>query len=109
MFWPSSVTLSISQFALAQRLSCRAKSRHPRRLKLPNQLSVLALLFCALGVLIFVEVISWGVGAALGIGCLFLKGRSITLSVITVAANLLPLAGALLLLWGMSHTNFTWH
>ncbi|MFL6584446.1 MAG: hypothetical protein ACJ8KU_08000 [Chthoniobacterales bacterium] len=93
-------------------------------MKLPNQLSVLALFFCALGVLIFVEVIrpfrdlsvdgpialiSWGIGAALGIGCLFLKGRSITLSVITVAANLLPLAGALLLLWGMSHTNFTWH
>jgi len=52
---------------------------------------------------------SWGIGAVLGIACFFLKGRSKTLSIISVAANILPLLAALALLWAISHSNFAWH
>ena len=91
---------------------------------IPNLLGIVALLLCGLGALIFFEVIRpfrdmsidgpialsvWGVGAALGVSCFFLKGRSLTLSVISVVANILPLLAALALLWVMSHSNFAWH
>ena len=92
--------------------------------RIPILLSIAALVLSASGVLIFCEVIrpfrnmsvdgpialsSWGVGAALGISCFFLKGRSTTLSVVSVAANILPLLAALALLWAISHSNFAWH
>ncbi len=91
---------------------------------IPNCLGIVALLLCTLGALIFCEVIrpfremsidgpialsSWGLGAALGISCFFLKGRSLTLSVISVAANILLLLAALALFWVISHSNFAWH
>ncbi len=52
---------------------------------------------------------SWGLGAAFGTVCFFLKGRSVTLSVISVVANILPLLAALALLWVLSRSNFAWH
>ena len=91
---------------------------------IPNFLGIAALLLCALGVLIFFEVLrpfrdmsidgpialgSWGLGLALGIACFFLKGRSLTLSVISVVANILPLIAALVLFWLLSQSNFAWH
>ena len=91
---------------------------------IPNLIGIFALLLCALGVLIFFEVIrpfhemsidgpialgSWSIGAALGISCFFLKGRSLTLSVLSVMANVLPLLAALALFWVLSHANFAWH
>jgi hypothetical protein len=92
--------------------------------KLPNALAILALLLCVFGTLVFTEVIrpfrdmsidgplavaSWGVGAAIGIACFFLKGRSIALTAISVVVNVVPLLGTLGLLWALSHTNFAWH
>jgi hypothetical protein len=91
---------------------------------LPNLLGAVALLLCAVGVLIFVEVIRpfrdmaidgpialslWGIGAALAVSCLFLKGRSITLSIISLLANVVLLLAALALIWALSHSNFAWH
>lgn len=91
---------------------------------IPNLLGIFALLLCALGVLIFFEVIrpfrdmsidgpialgSWGIGAAFGISCFFLKGRSLTLSIVSVAANVLLLLAALALFWALFHSNFAWH
>ena len=91
---------------------------------IPNLLGIVALLLCVVGALIFCEVIrpfrdmsidgpialsAWGIGAALGVACFFLKGRSLTLSVISVVANVLPLLAALVLLWVLSHSNFAWH
>ncbi|MEP7072064.1 MAG: hypothetical protein ABI839_06735 [Verrucomicrobiota bacterium] len=92
-------------------------------MKTPHLLGTIALLLCGFGVLISVEVIrpfrdmaidgpialgSWGAGLALGITCFFLKGRSLTLSMISVAANLLLLLAALAL-WVISNSNFAWH
>ena len=92
--------------------------------KLPHVLGTVALLLCVFGVLLFTEIIrpfrdmsidgplavaSWGTGAAIGIGCLFVKGRSIALTVISVVVNVVPLLGSLALLWALSHTNFAWH
>ncbi|MGI8955306.1 MAG: hypothetical protein ACR2II_00095 [Chthoniobacterales bacterium] len=91
---------------------------------IPNFLGIAALLLCALGALIFCEVLrpfrdmsidgpialaSWGLGAALGISGFFLKGRSLTLSVIGAASNILPLIAALVLFWLLAHSNFAWH
>ncbi len=91
---------------------------------LPHLLGVISLLLCGLGVLIFCEMVrpfrdmakdgpialgAWSVGLALGTGCFFLRGRSAVLSAISVAANLLPLVGALVLLWVLGHSNFAWH
>ncbi|MEO7723280.1 MAG: hypothetical protein ABIU29_01105 [Chthoniobacterales bacterium] len=91
---------------------------------IPNLLGIAALLRCALGALIFFEVLrplrdlsidgpialgSWGVGAALGISSFFLKGRSLALSFTSAAANILPLIAAFVLLWVLSHSNFAWH
>ncbi len=90
----------------------------------PHLLGTIALLLGGFGVLIFMEVIrpfrdmsidgpialgSWGTGLALGITCFFLKGRSLTLTIISVAANLLLLLAALALLWAISNSNFAWH
>ena len=92
--------------------------------KLPHVLGIVALLLCVFGALLFTEIIrpfrdmsidgplavaSWGAGAAIGIACFFLKGRSIALTAISVVANVLPLLGSLALFWGLSHTNFSWH
>ena len=92
--------------------------------RLPNSLSIVALVLGASGVLIFCEVIRpfrdmsidgpialslWGIGAALGISCFFLKGRSLPLSILSLVANVLPLVAALVLMWGISHSNFMWH
>ena len=91
---------------------------------IPNLLGSVALLLCVSGALIACEVIrpfrdmsidgpialgAWGIGVALGVSCFFLRGRSLTLSVISVAANILPLIAALALLWVMSRSNFAWH
>lgn len=93
-------------------------------MKLPNALGVLGLLLCLFGALLFTEIIrpfrnlsidgplavaSWGTGAAIGIACFFLKGRSIALTAISVLVNVVPLLGSLALLWALSHTNFAWH
>jgi hypothetical protein len=102
-----------------------AGSGPAKRVKtIPNLLAIFALLLCTLGVLIFSEVIrpfrdmsidgpialgSWGVGAAIAISCLFFKGRSLTLGVISVMANILPLLAALILFWMLSHASFVWH
>lgn len=51
----------------------------------------------------------WAIGAALAIACFFLKSRSMAFSVISLAANVLPLVVALVLLWLMSQSNFGWH
>src|SRR5438045_2036691 len=92
--------------------------------KLPHTLGIVALLLCVFGALLFTEVIrpfrdmsidgplavaSWGVGAAIGIACFFLKGQSIALTAISVVVNVVPLLGSLALLWALSHTNFAWH
>ncbi len=91
---------------------------------LPHWLCLAALLLCALGVLIFLEVlrpdrdmaidgpsalVAWATGTALGVSCLFLKGRSRALSIVSLLANLLPLLAALVLIWAMSRSNFGWH
>jgi hypothetical protein len=90
----------------------------------PNVLGIVALVLCALGVLIFFEVVrpfrdnaidgpiafsSWAVGAALGISCFFLKGRSMALNIISVAANIIPLVAGWLLLRAIAHSTFIWH
>lgn len=92
--------------------------------KLPNGLGISAFFLSALGVLLFFEVIrpfrdmsidgplaltSWGIGAVVGLGCFFLKGRSIALTVISILANVIPLLASLALLWALSHSNFAWH
>ncbi|MGI8819676.1 MAG: hypothetical protein ACR2ID_02210 [Chthoniobacterales bacterium] len=91
---------------------------------IPNSLGIVALLLCVFGALILCEVLrpfrdmsidgpialgSWGLGAALGIACFFLKGRSLTLSIISVAANILPLSAATVLWWVLSRSHFAWH
>ncbi|MGI8891554.1 MAG: hypothetical protein ACR2G0_12345 [Chthoniobacterales bacterium] len=91
---------------------------------IPNSLGIVALLLCALGVLLFLELIrpfrdlsidgpialgAWSVGAVLGIACFFCRGRSLALSVVSLLANVLPLLGALVLLWMLSRSNFAWH
>lgn len=50
----------------------------------------------------------WGMGAASGLVCLFLKGRSLALSIISLVANVLPLLGALVVWWLISQSNFAW-
>lgn len=102
--------------------SGRMSSEH--LVRLPTKLGIVALLLCLVGVLIFSEVIRpfremsidgpialtcWGGGATLGVACLFLKGRSTALSVMSIVANMLPLLAALALLWAISHSNFAWH
>lgn len=92
--------------------------------RLPHVLGIASLLLCGVGVLLFCEVVrpfhdlardgpialsAWGLGVMLGVVCFFLRGRSLVLSVLGVVANLLPLAGALALLWVLGHSNFAWH
>lgn len=91
---------------------------------MPNLLGIIALLLSTVGLLIFFEVlrpfrdmsidgpialVSWGIGAAIGVACLFLKRRSLTLSIVSMVANLIPLLAALVLLWALSRSNFGWH
>jgi hypothetical protein len=91
---------------------------------IPNLLGAVALLLAAVGVLICFEVIRpfrdlaidgpialalWGIGAALAISCFFLKGRSLTLTIFSLAVNALLLLAAIALIRVMSHSNFGWH
>ncbi len=91
---------------------------------IPNLLGAVVLLLAAFFVLICFEVIRpfrdlavdgpialalWGTSAAFAISCFFLKGRSLTLTAISLAANVLLLLATLALLAVMSHSNFGWH
>jgi hypothetical protein len=91
---------------------------------LSNQLAVGALLLSCVGLLVFFEFIrpfrnpaidiplslaTWGIGAVLAIVSLFLSGRSRVLCAVGILFNVLPLLGALVLLWLLSHSNFAWH
>ena len=91
---------------------------------LSNQLAVVALLVSCVGLLVFFEFIrpfrnpaidiplslaAWGIGAVLAIISLFLPGRSRALCVVGILFNVLPLLGALALLWFLSHSNLAWH
>lgn len=92
--------------------------------RIANILGTLALGLSVTGGLLFWEVIRpfhdfsidgpialscWGIGAMLGFVCLFLKARSLVFSIIGLAANVVPLLGALVLWWLLSHSNFAWH
>jgi hypothetical protein len=91
---------------------------------LSNRLAVAALLLSCGGLLVFFEYIrpfrnpaidmplslaAWGIGAVLAIISLFLRGRWRLLCAVGIVFNLLPLFGALALLWSLSHSNFAWH
>lgn len=89
-----------------------------------NRLAIIAILLsCLAGLLVF-EVIrpfrdlsidgpvalgAWGVGIVLSIAALLIRRGSRVLPVTALVANVLPLSGALVLLWLLSRTNFTWH
>ena len=91
---------------------------------LSNQLAIVALLLSCVGLLIFFEFIrpfrnpvidiplslaAWGIGAVLATISLFLPGRSRVLCAVGILFNVLPLLGALALLWFLSHSNLAWH
>jgi hypothetical protein len=91
---------------------------------LSNQLAVVALLLSCGGLLVFFEYIrpfrnpsidiplsmaAWGIGAVLATISLFLPGRWRVLCAVGILFNVLPLLGALALLWFLSHSNFSWH
>ena len=93
-------------------------------MKLANWLAMAALALAVLGILLFVEVIrpfhdlsidgplalfSWGSGAGLALVTLWLRGRSVILSAMSLSLNLLLLVAALVILWLVSHSNFAWH
>ncbi len=50
----------------------------------------------------------WGIGATLGIACFFLKGRSLVFSSLSLAVNVVPLLGALVMWWLLSQSSFAW-
>ncbi len=92
--------------------------------KITNILGTVALGLSAVGGLLICEVIRpfrdlaidgpialscWGMGAMLGLLCFFLKRRSLVFAIISLAANVLPLLGALVLWWLLSQSNFAWH
>ena len=91
---------------------------------LSNQLAIVALLLSCVGLLIFFEFIrpfrnpaidiplslaAWGIGAVLATISLFLLGRSRVLCAVGILFNVLPLLGALALLWFLSRSNLAWH
>jgi hypothetical protein len=91
---------------------------------LSNQLAVVALLLSCVGLLVFFEFIrpfrnpaidiplslaTWGIGAVLATISLFLPRRSRVLCAVGILFNVLPMLGALALLWFLSHSNFAWH
>ena len=91
---------------------------------LSNQLAVVALLLSCVGLLVFFEFIrpfrnpaidiplslaALGIGAVLATISLFLPARSRVLCAVGILFNVLPLLGALALLWFLSHSNLVWH
>lgn len=83
-----------------------------------------ALALAALGILLFLEIIRpfhnlsidgplallfWGSGAGLALLTLWLRGRSLILSAMSLSLNLLLLVAALVILWLISQSNFVWH
>ena len=52
---------------------------------------------------------SWGSGAGLALVTLWLRGRSVILSAVSLSLNLVLLVAALVILWLVSHSNFAWH
>lgn len=91
---------------------------------LTKTLPLLACALSAAGILLILEVIRpfhdlaldgplaltlWGIGVALSFTSFFLRGRSIIFSVIGLFVNVIPLIGALILWWLLSHSNFAWH
>jgi hypothetical protein len=93
-------------------------------MKLANWLALAALALAVLGILLFVEVIrpfhnlsidgplallSWGSGAGLALVTLWLRGRSVIFSAVSLSLNLVLLVTALVILWLVSHSNFAWH
>jgi hypothetical protein len=53
--------------------------------------------------------LSWGSGAGLALVTLWLRGRSVILSAVSLSLNLVLLVAALVILWLVSHSNFAWH
>jgi drug/metabolite transporter (DMT)-like permease len=53
--------------------------------------------------------ISWSVGAVIGVSCFFGPQRSVALALSALLLNLLPLAVCLALLYLLGHSNFGWH
>ena len=51
----------------------------------------------------------WGLGATISLWTFFLRGRSVVFSAIGLSVNLVPLLGAGILWWLLSHSNFAWH
>lgn len=87
-------------------------------------LSVVALGLCVVGALLITEVIRpfhdlsrdgplalglWITGSLLGITTFFLRGRSIILSSIACALNVIPLVCAFVLWLLLRNSNFLWH
>src|SRR5213076_2889696 len=81
-------------------------------MKLANWLAMAALALAVLGILLFVEVIrpfhdlsidgplallSWGSGAGLALVTLWLRGRSVILSAVSLSLNLVLLVAALVI------------
>src|SRR5437762_14034648 len=86
-------------------------------MKLANWLAMAALALAVLGILLFAEVIrpfhdlsidgplalfSWESGAGLALVTLWLRGRSVILSAMSLSLNLLLLVAALVILWLVS-------
>lgn len=119
------VCLRVNQLAWVHRIDHRVvKHCFDSMRKIANRLGTIALVLSCIGLLLVCEVIrpfrnlsidgplaliSWGVGAMLGFVCLFLRGRSLILSVITLLLNLIPLLCLVGVLWLLGHSNLAWH
>ncbi len=53
--------------------------------------------------------IAWGLGAAIALASLFLRGRSRVFGIFGVAVNLIPLIIMLAVLWLLGHSSLAWH
>lgn len=88
------------------------------------QLNAIALSLSAAGLLLVFEVIrpfrdlakdgplalfAWAIGTALVTRCLFLKERSLAVTLVAAAANVLPLLGAVALWLLLRKSSFAWH